>query len=454
MLQLQPPVIAAPITDWVQTENDLYYSSSLTQQILGSIPVPLDLPSNVLLTVAYTYAITRNNITTSFPTPTMSGIVAGTTNPALEDVPWSFDTEGYISLQEGDILTLNFQSREYVNQSGELGPFLVQTSLTSSTLIANIISINEVKTSASIPSGILLKMFKSEMKILVPKSNLIVSDNSDFLGCNFYISLSPGGGSSGYQLMNDTYINTTDDSELVETTITTSDAVSEAGTATIETKQTKTVATEFYTFSVDKTVLKGLVNDGKISNVFLADNNTINEDIIFYYVTTSVAYDKVLNTAVESFFSLELEGKFLKYTTTFDGLPTRTRQDILLSIVQRLTTNNSIVNVVTGQVIRDIIDPVTDMFAKFYVIEDFIFRCNSIDSLLYFDDTNGDGISDPVATSPFKTNLADALGITDFTILQSLIDQQFDKQAANFDLSRKAATTSQGKWGCSMMNND
>ena len=105
---LQSPVIRSPITNWVQTENDLYYSSSLTQQILGAISVPLNLPDNALLTVAYTYTITRNNVT-SAPIPyTMQGIVSGATNPVLEEIPWSFYTSDYISLQEGDILTLYF----------------------------------------------------------------------------------------------------------------------------------------------------------------------------------------------------------------------------------------------------------------------------------------------------------------------------------------------------------
>jgi hypothetical protein len=435
------------MTNWVpQGEtgaNYEYYSSSLTQQILGSLPVPLSVPNNVSLAVLYSYTITRNG-SISIPTPySQVGTTTGATNPALEDVPWSFNTVSYgtvpityyITLLEGDILTISFISRDLSGQYLDSNP---------SEVVVNIVSINEINTSASIPSGIQLKLFKDNMKILIPKSSLLVSSNSDFLGCNFYISLSPGGGTNGYQLMNDTYVSTTDDSELVETIVTLSDVTSEADSTTTETKQTQQVPTEYYTFSVNKTVLTNLVNDGVISNVFLSDNVSINQDIVFYYVTTSAAYDRTLNTAVESSYSLELNGKFLQYSTDFTGLPSRTRQDILLSVVQRLTTNNNLVNVVTGQVIRDVIDPVTDMFSKFYVIEDFVFRCNSIDCLLYFDDTNGDGISDPVATSPLKTALADALGITDYTVLQSLIDQQFDKQGANFEMARKAATNSQG----------
>lgn len=451
MDHLQPPIIVSPMTDWVHGATgaiNAYYSSSLTQQILGSIPVPLNTPDSVSLTVQYSYTITRGGVTPSSTPYSQAGVTPGPTNPLLEDVPWSFSTWSfnttsttvttpiyYITLKEGDILTLSFVSHDNSGYFPDSDP---------SVIVANIISINEVNTSASIPSGIQLKLFKDVMKLLIPKDNLVVSANSDFLGCNFYISLSPGGGTNGYQLMNDTYVTLPDDTELVETVVTVSDATSTTDDTTVETKQTKQVATEYYTFSVDRTALTNLVNNGVISNVFLSDNYTINQDIIFYYVTTSVAYDKILNTAVESFYSLELNGKFLKYNTDFMGLPARTRQDILFSIVQRLTTNNKLVNVVNGQVIRDVIDPVTDMFAKFYVIEDFIFRCNSIDSLLLFDDANQDGISDPVATSPNKTALADALGITDYTVLQSLIDQQFDKQGSNFYLERKAATYSTG----------
>lgn len=439
---LQTPEIISPITNWVPDYNNSYYTSDVIQKIMGTITVPTDLPSHRILTVAYAYKIKRNNVEPAFTSYTMAGIVTGATDPEATDVAWAYNSGTYISLQEGDKLTLRFKALEFLNTVSEIG---YQTDESDPVdLIVYVVNVNSIEATTGIPSGIQLKLYKDAMKILVPKDNLLVNNNSSFLGCNFYISLDPGGGSNGYQLMNDVYVSIPDDSETAIISITQSDITNEADDLTVETKKSTQHASEFYTYSVNKTILKNLVVAGKINNVFLSDNDTINEDITFYYITTAVAYDTVLNTVVESPYSFELEAKFLKYNTNFTGLPTRKRQDILFTMVKRLTANNNLINVVNGQVIRDVIDPVTDMFEKFYTIQDFVFRCESIDSLVSYDDANGDGVSDPVSTSILKSNLKDALGITEDASLQDLIDQQFDKQASNYNITRKGTTASKG----------
>lgn len=438
---LQSPEILSPITNWVPNYNNYYYTSNPTQKILGTVVVPADLPAGRILTVAYSYSIRRGNSDTPFTSYTMAGIIAGATTPEETDVAWSYNSDTYIELLEGDRLTLRFKALEFTNLVSEVG---YQTDESDPVdIIAYVVNINKIDASTSIPTGLQLKLYKDYMKIIVSES-LEINENSTFLGCNFYISLDPGGGTGGYQLINDTYINTYDESETVTTTVVQSDVTSEAGDIITETKKSKRVYEKYYSFKVDKAVLNKLVSDGKIRDVFLSDNETINEDVTFYYITTFLVYDKTLNTLVESFQSYELEGKFLKYSTDFKGLPTRRRQDILFSMVKRLNANNSLVNVVTGQVIRDVIDPVTDMFEKFYTIQDFVFKCESVDSLIAFDDANGDGVSDPVSTSILKSNLKDALGVTDDVALQELINEQFDRQAANFNMERKVATRSKG----------
>lgn len=439
---LQPPTIVSPITDWTPTQNEVYYTRDLIQQIMGSIPVPVSLASNRILTVAYRYKVKHGNSETPWTQYTLAGIVVGDTDPSLEEIAWSFNTDGYITLVEGDQLTLNFKALEFINYVNDIG--LAVDESTPITLVANIVSANDINPSITVPTGIGIEKSRDWIKVLVLSDGFEQNSNTDFLGCNFYISLTPGGGSGDYQLINDSYVNTIDTSESEEEEVAQTDLSNEADNIRIETityiQQQKT----YYTYTITKTVLRNMVLDGKIDNVFLSDNQTLNEDAIFYFVATAVVYDKALNQIVESYYSVELEGKFVRYNTDFGGLPQRQRSSILYSMSRRLGQNNEQVNVVTAQVIRDVLDSASDEFAKHYVINDFSFRSESVDSLLLFDDADGDGVSDDPTTSINKRLLGDAMGVTDPQVIQDLIDQQFDKQASNFDLERRASVQAQG----------
>lgn len=439
---LQSPTIVSPITDWTPTQNEIYYTSDLVQQIAGTIPVPTNLPDNRLLTVAYRYKIKNGNTETSWTQYSLAGIVAGDTDNTLDNITWSFNTEDYITLSEGDKLTLNFKALEFVNRINDIGQQVDESS--PITLIVNIISINDINPSVTIPTGTSIKKSRDWMKILIPAAGFNINSNSDFLGCNFYISLDAGGGTIGYQLINDSYVNETDSSEQTQEKQLQSTVTNEANNIETETKTYKTVTSDFYTYTINKTVLKRLVLDGKISNIFLSDGETIDEDTDFYFVTTAVVYDKTLNQVVESFYSIELEGEFVRYSTDFSGLPLRQRTDILYSMSRRLAMNNDKVNAIAGQVIRDILDATSDEFSKHYRVQDFSFRSESIDSLLSFDDADGDGVSDDPLKSANKRLLADALGIADPQVVQDLIDQQFDKSAGNYNLERRSSVRATG----------
>jgi hypothetical protein len=64
-------------------------------------------------------------------------------------------------------------------------------------------------------------------------------------------------------------------------------------------------------------------------------------------------------------------------------------------------------------------------------------------TLIAFDDSDDDGISDPVEDSPQKQALRDALFFDD-AATQQLIDEAFTKLAGNFNVLRKGATQSRG----------
>lgn len=440
---LQAPTIAFPMTDWTAGQNEAYYTSNLIQEIAGTIPVPANLSANRILTVAYRYKIKNGNTETPWTQYSVAGIVAGDTNLNAETVAWSFDTEGYISISQGDTVTFNFKSLEFVNRVSEVGQ-QVDESLPV-TLIANVVSSNAINPSVGIPTGVSIEQSRDWIKILVPSDGFSLNDNTDFLGCNFYLSLVAGGGETGYAVINDSYINDVDTTEREENEVEQSNLISEADNLRTQTTVYLQQQEDFYTFTLTKSVLRNLVLENRIPNVFLSDNETLNEDIVYYFTTTAIGYDKTLNQVVESYFSIELEGRFVRYSTDFRGLPRRQRPDILYTMSRRLGANNERVNVVTGQVIRDLLDSTADEFSRQYLVQDFVFRSESIDSLLLFDDADGDGVSDDPLQSPNKRLLADALSITDPQVVQELIDQQFDKKASNFNLERRGAVQATGR---------
>jgi hypothetical protein len=286
-----------------------------------------------------------------------------------------------------------------------------------------------------------LKRYKDSIKMMIPSSGIVLNENNDFSGCNFYMSLTPG---ADYVLMNEVPITNVDETESEEVLVKESSYEDTVDALTITTTRTKQVTYEYYTFTLNKTVIAQLVQTGKITNIFLSDGQTLSNDIIYYLMSTVKTFDKALNQLIESPYSEELEGQFLIYSTNYRTLPKRSRSDVLFSISKEMMVNNTQINIVPGSVIRDISDPISLEFENMYVIQDFIFSCLSLDTLLQFDDADGDGVSDPISTNPRKRALASALGLRDTSNLQMLIDEQFDKFGSNYNLTRKGSTRSIG----------
>jgi len=437
------PNILYPLTNWSGTNNK-YFSESLTQIIQGDVPAVVSdiLDGDVILTIEQRYKILRNGVTSDYTSFSTAGVTVGVTTSNTTSVPWSFNSYGIINLQQDDVLTLELKTveRRRINQALSY----TVTESTVSTIIAEIVSEDAISESISIPTGVSIKRSQDSIKVLVPFESVASEQGKDFVGVNFYLSLNSGGGSAGYKLINDSYINTVDSSETVETVMGVSNYSDELEDLEITTTKTRIENKTYYTYTIDPSVLSLMVQEGKISNIFLSDNSTLDPNNIYYLVTTIVKYNSSSNQIIESNYSIEIEGKFLEYNVGFLGLPRRTRSDVLLSINKRLITNNSMVNVIGGSVIRDVLDPITLMFEKYYVVQDFVFKALSIDSLIAFDDSDGDGISDPLSQNVEKLRLADALGFTDEVSFQIFINQQFDKLASNYNLVRKGAQISRG----------
>jgi uncharacterized phage protein gp47/JayE len=437
---ISAPIILYPKTNWSAIGDQVYYSDALLQTISGYVPIVSgEIEQGTIIIVKYRYKIDRGGILGIWSVESTDNVGIGTSNTTVTSIPWSFYSEGIFELLVNDVLTMEFKAYKVNNVLPHIGEILDSSEY--SKIIANITTENNITASANPVTGIKMRRYKDYLKVMVPASSIVLNLDNDFSGCNFYMSRVTG---TDYVLMNDIPVTDVDESETEDTILNVSSYEDTVSGLTVSTTRSQQVSTEYYTYNLDKSVLASLVQQGKISNVFLADGQTISNDIIYYIIVTVRTFDKALNQLVESPYSQELEGQFLKYTTDYQNLPKRSRSDILFSISREMMVNNDLINVVPGSVIRDISDPIALEFEKMYVIQDFIFSCLSLDTLLVFDDADGDGISDPISTNTRKKSLASALGLTDTSNLQLLIDEQFNKYASNYGLERKGATTSTG----------
>ena len=434
------PIIQYPETNWQAGGPDTYRTSDTVVMISGTVPVvPADIDDETIYTVQHRFAIERVGVTGAYTDWSDDGMSVGITTLTATEIPWSFDGEFVVEPQVGDTVHMEFKTVTRRRILQMIGPVIDQS--VASLVAVVIVDEDDISATADLPTSVQMKRAREYIKILVPAEAIILNQDNDFAGCNFYMSLQAG---AGYVRMNDVLITDPDESETTSEVLSVSNYNETVGDLTVDTTKSHTVEHRFYTFELTTTVLTKLITENKIPNIFLADGQTLNMGQRFYFVTTAVAFDKVLNEAEESPYSVELAGSFLEYTTNYRSLPTRSRNDVLFSMSRDMMANNKTVNVVAGSVIRDIMDPISLEFERFYVIQDFIFATLSLDTLVKYDDADGDGLSDPPASSITKRRLASALGVRDEVTLQLLIDEQFDKHAANFDMLRHENVKSVG----------
>lgn len=434
------PVILYPKTNWSATGDQTFYSDSVLQTISGYVPIVSgEIERGTLIIVKYRYKIDRNGVLGSFSVESTDNVTVGASDLLATAVPWSFYSEGIFDLYPQDILTMEFTAYKVGDTNTNYGVILDYSS--ASPVIAHIVVENDITASANPVTGIKVRRYNDRIKVMVPTTGIVLNYNNDFSGCNFYLSLTQG---TDYVLINDVPVTEVDDTETEEVIEEITSYEDTVNNQTVTSTKSQQMSHEYYSCTINKTIIAKLVQQGKIPNVFLADGETLSSDILYYLIATVKTFDKTLNQSVESPYSLEYESQFLIYSSDYKNLPKRSRSDVLFSLSREMMVNNSQINVVPGSVIRDISDPVALEFEKMYVIQDFIFACLSLDTLLLFDDSDGDGLSDPVTTNPRKRALAGALGLRDPYSLQVLIDEQFDKYGSNYDLTRKGSVKSTG----------
>jgi len=437
---ISSPIIEYPETNWQAGGPDTYRTFDPVIMISGIVPVS-SIDEETVYTVQQRYQIERDGVLGAWSAWSDSGVSVGEITTSATEIPWSLDAEGLIEPVSEDTVHIQFKTVTRRRILLMIGPVIEESAVINVAVI--VVEEDDITASADAPTSVQMKRAKKYVKILVPQVAIRLHEDCDFAGCNFYISLDAGGG-SGYIRMNDVLITDPDESETVQTTLNVSEYDETVDDLHVNTVKSRAVESRYYTFEFTTTVLTKLITEGKMPNIFLADGSTLNIGQRFYFVVTSTAFDKVLNEAVESSYSVEQMGTFVEYTTDYRSLPTRSRNDILFSMSRDLMANNTSVTVVAGSVIRDMMDPLSLEFERFYVIQDFIFSAYSLDTLVKFDDADGDGFSDPVSTSIAKKRLAAALGVRDQISLQLLIDEQFDRHASNFDIQRHESRKSVG----------
>lgn len=285
--------------------------------------------------------------------------------------------------------------------------------------------------SVSAPTGVRLKRYQDKIEVICAQNS-----EPQVIGYNFYVYTSSGGLNNQYVKINSQPVTTYSFYEDVVTQI--SQKVDTAGTIRVTTTTDEVDRVYYYSTFFDATIFNAMVTAGLLPAV------TFTTDTPFFFVSTAVIYDSIVGKVSESTYSPELQGSPITITTGIKDLPARTQNDIILTYSRELLASDDGIDTKPGTVLRDMTDPISEEQARMYVIQDFMARSLSVSALLDFDDSNGDGVSDPVETSVKKRALQVALGFTDPADVQQLIDDQFDKLASNVNVLRKGAQASVG----------
>ena len=349
-----------------------------------------------------------------------------------------------------------------------------RVSAISTVLITRVVEADTSRT--QIPTGVRVQRHRDRVVIQVakpqPLTNIIVGDSGEkvlvvsetitFLGYNFYASTEPAG-ASGYFRLNEKPIVTTtsheqdniiayedlalwdvsnartirvrisEEDELGNEVAVRLDSYHDNATINGQVRFTGTLQNfemnEFVSFTHDRQGGAGSIN----ADQFLGTSST--EPL--YYVVTGVYYDPYAGAEIETPYSQEVLGAPLIIDTAIRDLPSRTQTQVVIDYMSAVLRVNSEISLIPGSVTRDVdIDPFASEAERIWFLLDFVHRSQSFLTLLAVDNVSRNGDSDPVASSAYKQALKAALGLLNDSAVQSLIDQQFDKLAANVNKRR------------------
>lgn len=401
-----------------------FRSSTMSAIVAGTVP-----SEATKVSYRFKYLNDATNTTPTFEGPFLDAAISFSKFSELEEVPspWSFQPNLLgIQLEKGWSLYVEFYA---INEgNGDVSfPSTVQIQFTNPV---------DFISSAPVPTGISVERANTYLRVGCAEVNMDGYDG-DFLGYNFYVSLEEGGGTSGYSPLNDEYVTEPLKVKKYDTPL----ESSEGGSGGLVVKTSTIFRREVpqYTADLNAEALSRLTAAG------LLPNQTYDKSTTFYFVATTSVYDPTLDTVVESPYSPEVSSRFITFSAVFNEIPVRNRDQIVVTLMQRIYGRNRYANQMASSVYKDLLDPISEEFSDYYIIQDFLSSAESIKGLIQFDDENGDGVSDPVETSTKKTRLRLALKLTNADAVQDLIDSYFEKKASNFNVERLEPTHSKGK---------
>lgn len=168
---------------------------------------------------------------------------------------------------------------------------------------------------------------------------------------------------------------------------------------------------------------------------------TTNADL-FYVILTTVVQDPTTNDVYES----QAAGPFtagyvdLHLVKPTDFLALQKAQDIAGRLIGEMTRRRPDLDLTARSEFRDcIINPFALELANMSVREWYARESSSISALAQIDNQSGNGISDPVASSPVKQQIAQAYGLSQSSV-QAFIDKGFDILGNAAGIERGGAT--------------
>jgi hypothetical protein len=319
-----------------------------------------------------------------------------------------------------------------------------------------------------IPTGVRVHRLRDSIAVLAAKpvlktleeirnvreDVLISPATTSFLGFNIYASSTPAG-TSGYFRVNETPV--LDTSTLEEDVITTDTDIALWDNTLFKNMRLRiTEEDEFGSLlavRLDKLYATASLSDKlRVNSTFEsyrrlpfirfihvrgsgpnADQfTTISDTEPLYYVVSGLYYDRSQNIEFETPYSQEVVGLPLVIDTTIRDMPAYRQSDVRQRYIEAIQKVNQEIDLAPSSTTRDVsIDPFSSEAERLWFLLDFVHRCQSILTLLQLDDADGDGTSDPANTSSYKIALQSAVGYQSPEAVQALIDQQFDKEAAN-----------------------
>ncbi len=427
---------------------------------------------------------------TTYTTNEKSITVAGKVDVFTVDIQVSVNGAPYVS--DPTLIAVDQQAFKFPNPASYPSGFVLQPGVNtllfrtidlvgavSGPATVSITQVRDVLVDAeNIPSGIRLRRRRDAIDLLVAKPVQRFSANGlpldpTFRGFNVYASANPAGETTGYFRVNNNLLSLSDSYFEEDSAQVFSDTTTWQNTnlASIRIQVTEedafgaTLATRLNRLYDVGAYLDKLRFSSTVDSLSLIDfvrfrhyrtggENIINEDQFadvldtdpLYYVVTGVYFDPSTNTVFESPYSQEVLGSPLVIDTAILDLPEVRAVDIQTRFINAVNRVNAELSLNPGSTMRDVtIDPFSSEAQRLWFLLDFVHRSQSFLTLLQIDDPNGDGFSDPVASTAYKVALKAALGLTSDQATQNLINTAFDKLAANVSKTRLPGRPSVGQ---------